>query len=70
MMTSPKPSPVSEPVHVVDVLFVPEPEIVQVGVPPCLKCGLAARASDAATAMTAVASPAMTKSRFTECPLI
>src|SRR5436309_12276080 len=44
MYRSPLPRPESEAVHVVDLL-VDEPEIVQTGSPPCLKCALAASAA-------------------------
>src|SRR3954470_24405458 len=43
MLRSPFPRPESEAVQVVDLL-VDEPEIVQTGSPPCLKCALAASA--------------------------
>jgi hypothetical protein len=51
MTRSPPPSPESDAVQVVDVLV--DPEIVQTGEPPFLKCGLAAVAVVAVAAASA-----------------
>src|SRR6266508_4329430 len=55
MSTSPPPRPATTPVHVVLTSVVPVPLIVHCGVPPFLKCTLAAIA-DVANAATAAMS--------------
>jgi hypothetical protein len=49
-------------VHVVELEFVPAPDTLQTGEPPCLKCGLAA---SAAVALKANSVTARTSARLT-----
>ena len=67
---SPPPRPASVPVQAVVVLVVPPPLIVHVGVPPRLKCGLAANAAAAVMAAAKSTAAKMIEIRFMLDPFL